>query len=74
MGTGAGFSHGVGGGQKGVEVVGREREVVRRSNKPQRLVPKSAEWIKNKKDQRRKAGKEVKTDSKFSGRKRAPGF
>ncbi|KAJ1405518.1 S-adenosyl-L-methionine-dependent methyltransferase [Ochromonadaceae sp. CCMP2298] len=61
-------------GGEGVQVVGRERSVVRRSCKPQRLAPKSAEWIKQKKDQHRKAGKEVKTDSKFSGRKRAPGF
>jgi 18S rRNA (guanine1575-N7)-methyltransferase len=63
------------GESSGVEVGSRQRQVPeRRSNKPQRLAPKSAEWIKNKKDQRRKAGKEVKSDSKFSGRKRPTSF
>ena len=32
------------------------------------------EWIKRKKDKRIRQGKEVKNDSKFSGRKRSRGF
>ena len=65
------------GPEEGVQVVGRERSQQERRHsggKPHRPAPKSAEWIKNKKEQRRKAGKAVKTDSKFSGRKRHAGF
>jgi len=42
--------------------------------KGNRPAPKSVEWIMSKKDKYRKLGKEVKTDSKYSGRKRAGGF
>eukprot|EP01137_Pigoraptor_chileana_P012738 Opistho-2@4436 len=35
-----------------------------------RLHPKSKQWIKEKKDRRRKQGKEVQEDSKYTGRKR----
>jgi 18S rRNA (guanine1575-N7)-methyltransferase len=62
----------------GVQVVGRERQGERRSGsasgKPQRPAIKSVDWIKNKKEQRRKHGKEVKADSKFSGRRRPAPF
>jgi len=39
-----------------------------------RAPKKSAEWIIKKKDRHKRQGKEVKTDSKFTGRKRARGF
>ena len=69
MGTGSAVS------EPGVKVVARERQQPeRKSRKPQRPSVKSVEWIKNKKDQRRKAGKEVKNDSKFSGRRRPAPF
>ncbi|EAL72211.1 hypothetical protein DDB_G0269722 [Dictyostelium discoideum AX4] len=35
---------------------------------------KTKEWIMNKKDRQRKQGREIKNDSKFSGRKRGPKF
>jgi 18S rRNA (guanine1575-N7)-methyltransferase len=57
----------------GVQVVSRDVQLNRRKEKS-RPAPKSLEWIKNKKEQRRKAGKEVKNDSKYTGRKRSSGF
>ena len=42
--------------------------------KKQRPAVKSVEWIMNKKDKNRRLGKAVKSDSKFSGRKRSSGF
>lgn len=67
---------GAAGPEVGVQVVGRERQMngERRSNKPHRPAVKSLDWIKNKKEQRRKHGKEVKTDSKFTGRRRPAPF
>lgn len=61
-------------GEGGVQVVGRQREQASRSNKPHRAPVKSKDWIVKKKEQRIKQGKEVKTDSKFTGRKRHAGF
>lgn len=46
----------------------------KRKSKKQRLAPKSIEWIKQKKDKHRRLGKEVKNDSKYTGRKRSAGF
>lgn len=62
-------------GDGGVQVVGRERQQkARHSHKTQRAAPKSTEWIVKKKEQRRKQGKETKSDSKFTGRRRPAGF
>jgi len=55
-------------------VVGRDRGTMSRSNKPHRAAIKSKDWIVKKKEQRVKQGKEVKSDSKFTGRKRHAGF
>mmetsp|Transcript_2388 Transcript_2388/g.3750 ORF Transcript_2388/g.3750 Transcript_2388/m.3750 type:complete len:294 (-) Transcript_2388:245-1126(-) len=80
MGTTAGSAAGDSGTLTGVppaesvRVVGRDKRTERRSQKPARPAVKSVDWIKNKKEQRRKHGKEVKSDSKFSGRRRAGGF
>ncbi len=59
-----------------INVVGRvadprnKRHVKHGSRAPK----KSAEWIIKKKDRHKKQGKEVKSDSKFTGRKRSRGF
>jgi 18S rRNA (guanine1575-N7)-methyltransferase len=66
---------GTGPAEGGLQVVGRERQQAQRHNhKPQRPAVKSVEWVKNKKEQRRKQGKETKSDSKFSGRRRPAPF
>ncbi len=59
---------------EGVQVVARQRDQVSRSNKPHRAPIKSKDWIVKKKEQRTKQGKEAKTDSKYTGRKRHAGF
>ena len=46
----------------------------RRKGKKTKQGIKSVEWIVQKKERRRKQDKEVKSDSKFTGRKRAGGF
>jgi 18S rRNA (guanine1575-N7)-methyltransferase len=50
----------------------RSRTYVKRRRKGEQARPnvKSADWIKRKKDQQRKRGKEVRRDSKYTGRKR----
>ena len=68
LGTGSGAA------PVGVQVVGRDRGQMSRSNKPHRAPVKSKDWIVKKKEQRVKQGKEVKSDSKFTGRKRHAGF
>eukprot|EP00164_Ancoracysta_twista_P006108 GFYU01008437.1.p1 GENE.GFYU01008437.1~~GFYU01008437.1.p1 ORF type:complete len:283 (-),score=93.82 GFYU01008437.1:356-1204(-) len=69
---------GEGSGDEGVGHTPHEirREQARRRRKGRREGPykKSKEWIANKKDRQRKQGKDVKSDSKFSGRQRKPKF
>ena len=70
-GGGRRFSHGKGGGGS----VGYERRRQgggkgRRGGKSGRPSVKSKQWIQDKKDRRRRQGKKVKTDSKFTGRRR----
>jgi len=50
----------------------REKDGKKRRNG--RPMKKSKEWIALKKDRRKKQGKDVRADSKFSGRKRKPKF
>lgn len=52
-------------------IVTRGKNLKRTSNK---AVVKSREWIMNKKDRQRRQGKDVKEDSKFTGRKRKDRF
>ena len=60
-----------------INVAGRERHEQQRQRvnkgKKGKGVTKK-EWILQKKDRRRKQGKEVKSNSKFTGRKRKPRF
>lgn len=61
--------------RSGVEVVGRHREQSsRKSGKTERALPKSKEWIVKKKETQRSHGKEVKSDSKYTARKRPTKF
>lgn len=46
----------------------------RRPGRKERVAPKSVDWIKRKKDKHRRLGKEVKNDSKYSGRRRPSAF
>ena len=46
----------------------------RKEKKPARAPVKSLDWIKTKKEKHRRLGKEVKNDSKYTGRKRSAGF
>eukprot|EP01038_Epipyxis_sp_PR26KG_P013463 gene13463-18059_t len=59
----------------GVQMVARESarkdRVKHHSRKP---AVKSHEWIVNKKERQKKQGKPVKSDSKYTGRKRSSGF
>lgn len=48
--------------------------VRKKGKKSHKKGVKTVDWIVQKKDRRRKQGKEVKTDSKFTGRKRPGGF
>ena len=59
--------------QAGVQVVGRDRAEKRKGGQ-HKVAVKSKEWIVNKKATRRKQGKEVKGDSKYTGRKRHVAF
>lgn len=56
-----------------------EEEVTyeKRSNKRRRVdkpIKKSKEWILAKKERQRKQGKDVRPDTKYTGRKRPMGF
>lgn len=58
-----------------VKVLSREAHGQKRREKGKRKVAfKSHEWIMQKKARHQKMGKEVKTDSKYTGRKRKGGF
>jgi 18S rRNA (guanine1575-N7)-methyltransferase len=56
-----------------VNVVGKVADRRRRHGKG-KVAKKSTEWIKKKKELHKRRGKDVKTDSKFTGRRRARGF
>lgn len=45
-----------------------------RSHRGERPLPKSREWIVKKKERQRKQGKEIKGDSKYTGRRRPTRF
>ena len=55
-------------------VVCRQKKRPLREKGSHRAPAKSVDWIKNKKEKYRRLGKEVKSDSKYTGRKRADGF
>ncbi|EGC40345.1 hypothetical protein DICPUDRAFT_146769 [Dictyostelium purpureum] len=57
-----------------VKFTNRKRDRRRVGKSRGSALKKTKEWIMNKKDRQRKQGKEVKNDSKFSGRKRGPKF
>jgi hypothetical protein len=46
----------------------------KRKGKNQRAAAKSVDWIKAKKEKYRRLGKDVKTDSKYTGRRRPHAF
>lgn len=50
------------------------RKPKKRKEKKGRPKVKSIEWIKHKKERNRRLGKEVKNDSKFTGRRRPSAF
>ncbi|XP_029802325.1 probable 18S rRNA (guanine-N(7))-methyltransferase isoform X2 [Suricata suricatta] len=50
------------------------RERVQRSMARRRVVRKSREWVLEKKERRRRQGKEVRPDTQYTGRKRKPRF
>jgi|EP00161_Ancyromonas_sigmoides_P008569 18S rRNA (guanine1575-N7)-methyltransferase len=50
---------------------GKKRKPMRKTD---RVSVKSRDWIQAKKDRQRKQGKDVKSDSKYTGRKRGPHF
>lgn len=52
-------------------VAGRERS---RKARNQKVLKKSKEWILAKKERRRRQGRDVRPDSKYTGRKRKPRF
>jgi 18S rRNA (guanine1575-N7)-methyltransferase len=58
----------------GVNVVTRTNKAPHHRRGKQRQNAKSVDWIKNKKEKYRRQGKTVKTDSKYSGRKRPTAF
>lgn len=60
--------------QQGVQVVGRETNNDRRVKKNRKAAFKSHDWIVQKKELQKKRGKNCKTDSKYTGRKRSSGF
>lgn len=71
QGLGTGDGQGAS-GEHGVHVVGRQSKKERRGKV--RPAAKSLDWIIQKKERRRKQGREVKSDSKYTGRKRSSGF
>lgn len=61
--------------QHGVQVVGRtNNDKGKRKGKDRKAAFKSVDWIVQKKERAKKQGKETKSDSKFTGRKRSRGF
>jgi 18S rRNA (guanine1575-N7)-methyltransferase len=62
------------GGRAGVSVIARQRDQKKRHVKSGKAEKKGVEWITKKKELYKRRGKEVKTDSKFTGRKRSRGF
>jgi len=59
----------------GVQVVQRQTRVeMRKTKKGKRAPAKSYDWVVDKKTRMRKMGKEVKSDSKFTARRRPGGF
>ena len=60
--------------QGGVSVIGRVNDQKKRHVKSGKKAKKGTEWIMKKKELYKRRGKEVKTDSKFSGRTRSRGF
>jgi 18S rRNA (guanine1575-N7)-methyltransferase len=70
-GIGGADGHGM---RAGIQVVARTSQKGKSAKSGARLVKKSTEWIKKKKDRHKKQGKDVKGDSKFTGRRRARGF
>jgi len=60
------------GKQAGVDV--SERAPVTKKSRKSKLQRKSREWILQKKERQRQQGKEVRADSKYTGRKRRPKF
>lgn len=65
---------GANGEAPGVRVVGRDTKREKRRGKTSRPAVKSKEWVEKKKESRRKQGKETKTDSRYTGRKRHAAF
>ena len=65
---------GLTGGQTGVNMV--ERVVNKKKRKSEKARPsvKSKDWVVMKKETQRKQGKEIKSDSTYTGRRRAYGF
>lgn len=64
---------GINDNNNGINVIERGGKKSKRRMQDKPSV-KSVDWIMQKKDRRRKQGKEVKSDSKYSGRKRHAGF
>jgi 18S rRNA (guanine1575-N7)-methyltransferase len=52
----------------------RIKQIRKKSGKGQREPIKGREWVLAKKDRQRRQGKEVRPDSKYSGRSRKPRF
>ena len=67
----AGLKDGVPAGAQGVHIVKRKRGA---PVKDRSHGVKSREWIRNKKERQRRQGKEVRADSKYTGRKRKDRF
>lgn len=59
-------------GERGVDIVARATS--RRERGTTKPAVKSRDWIAKKKERMKRQGKEVKNDSKFTGRKRSAGF
>lgn len=55
----------------GVPYTSKREKIKAMRGKP---LKKSREWIKEKKDRRKRQGKETRTDSKYTGRKRSGRF
>ena len=61
-------------GTGGVSVIARQSEQRKRHIKSSKNAKKGAEWIMKKKARYKRQGKDVKSDSKFTGRTRSRGF
>lgn len=65
----------LGSGASGVEMIGRATVTAReRKGNNKWKNPKDKEWVQKKKERMRAQGKTVKSDSKYTGRKRSHGF